>query len=263
VRRIVCRVVSGYVARSAVRGQAFVYAAGMATIACDADMFSGERECCLRSVVEFPVRPGDGVVARRANGRRKAGLDVRRIRRGVELINVAAAASRGGVGITSARMALRALQSRVRIGQREELGVIEGCLVPSRGGVAGRAGGGREACLRVRRIVRGIVLRHVAGGAIRRCACEFAIDVAQVAGHIYVLPDQREIGELVVVKRGVEPRCRVVAGLALLRETRLHVRGIVCLIEIRGVASVAIRRCAFELAVDVAGRAFQGRMCTG
>jgi len=87
--------------------------------------------------------------------------------RGAVVVRGVAAIARGGrAGIVVAGMTLRALQIGVPVGKREELIVIEICLVPPRRGVACGAGGSREAGLGVGRIIRGVVVRDVAGGAI-------------------------------------------------------------------------------------------------
>lgn len=65
---------------------------------------------------------------------------------------------------------------------------------------------------------------------------------------------------LVVVKRCTEPACRGVANLALLRERGLHMVRISRGCEIFGMATVTIRRGAFEFSTDVAGCTFQSGM---
>lgn len=84
--------------------------------------------------------------------------------------------------------------------------------------------------------------------------------MALIARHVDVLADQRKRCG-VVIEGGVEPTRRIVAGLALLGESRLHVGRIIRGVEILGVAAVAIRRRSFELPVDVASSAIKRRVC--
>jgi len=144
----------------------------------------------------------------------------------------------------------------VAIGEREELIVIEGGRVPSRGGMTSGAGGCREPGLCMRRVVGGVVVRDVAGSAIRRRPDVLVVDVALRARHVYVFADER-IARGAVIEFGVEPSGCVVADLALLREAHLDVGRAVGGVEILGVASVATGRSALELASDVAGGAFK------
>lgn len=137
--------------------------------------------------------------------------------------------------------------------------MVEICGVPTRGSVAGGAGGGRKTCLQMRRIVRAVVLLHVARSAIRRGSHELAIDVALQTRNAYMLADQREIRGLVVIEGGVEPTGRVVAGGAHPRDkTRLRVRRIIGGGVILRMATVAICGSPLEFAADVAGRTVQG-----
>jgi len=118
-----------------------------------------------RIVIEFRVEPGDGSVAHRAVLREVGAHMIRdaRHRRGLVVIRrVAAVARRRRVRVVPADVALRALQIGVPVGQREKLSVIEIGRVPARGRVAGSAGRCRKSGLGMRRIVRGIVCRHVA-----------------------------------------------------------------------------------------------------
>ena len=64
-----------------------------------------------------------------------------------------------------------------------------------------------------------------------------------------------------MIKGGSAPRCRVVALLARLRESRLHMVRIRCRVEILHVAADTIRRCSRELPTDVALIAGHSRVC--
>ena len=162
VRRIVGAVVIGEVARRAIGRESFVDASRVASGAYDADVLARERERGLSVVVEFTVGPHDCVVARGADGGLEAGLRVRRIVRAVVVGRVASGAGGGSVCIVPARVALRTLQVRVPVGQREKLIVVKGRSIPACGRVARGTSRSREAGLGVRRVVRAVVIGHVA-----------------------------------------------------------------------------------------------------
>jgi len=230
----------------------------VATRARHPDVFPREWEGCLGIVIEFSVRPGDRVVARRADRWSKPCLRVRRIGRSVVLVHVAAAASCRRIGVISADVALRALQIGVRVGQREKLCMIEIRVAPARRRVARSAGRCCKPGLRMRRIVSAVVFLHMTRSAVCRRAGELTVDMALIARHSVVLRDQREFGGRVVVKSRIQPARRVVAGRAERGcETSLRVGRVVRGVVILRVAAVAIRRCAFEFPADVASRAFQ------
>lgn len=263
VRRIISCVIRRDVTRSAIRGQALIYAARVAGRAGNPDMFSRQGERCLGVVIEFPVRPGDRIVASRANHRSEARLCMRRVARSVVLVDVATAAGGRRIRKISAHVALRALQVGVRIGQREKLCVIEIRVAPARGRVAGSASRRREPRLHVRRIISGVVLCRVAGSAISRRAGELPVDMALIARDGVMLGDQRECRLGVVVKVGVEPtRCVVAGRTHVRREPRLRMRRVVRAVVILRVAAVAIGGRAREFPADVAGSAFERRMRT-
>lgn len=71
------------------------------------------------------------------------------------------------------------------------------------------------------------------------------------------------VREECMVKLCTEPIDRRVAGGAIVRQAKLHVRGIVGACEIRCVTCVAGRRRPFEYVVDVACRARQCGMRPG
>ena len=108
----------------------------------------------------------------------KAGLRVRRRVRGVVLGHVTAGASGGRVRVVAAGVALRALQVCMPVGQREELIVVERRCVPACRCMARGAGGSRKSRLRVRRVVRAVVIGHVARRAVRRRAHVLVVDMA-------------------------------------------------------------------------------------
>ena len=108
-------------------------------------------------------------------------------------------------------------------GELRVLRVVEGRACPRRRGMAGRARGREE--LRLGRVawIRGVVvIRLVTSHASRRQRRVIAVDVAEGAGRRGMRARQREC-RVVVVEGGVGPHGRVVAQIALLRESRGHV----------------------------------------
>ena len=102
-----------------------------------------------------------------------------------------------------------------------EPGVVERRARPCCRGVAGLASGW-ETGRRVIRIRGGLVVALVTGEAVSRNRRVVVVHVATGAGHGRVLAGQRKRGGA-VIERGRNPRRRVVADLALLRESRLSV----------------------------------------
>ena len=97
-------------------------------------------------MIEFPVHPGDRVMATGAHRGRKTELDVvHGSSSRVVFVHVATLAGRWRRGIICAwEVALRTLQSRVRIGQRKKRVVVEIGGVPACGRMAIRAISGSE-----------------------------------------------------------------------------------------------------------------------
>ena len=127
-----------------------------------------------------------GCVVALRTGLRKCGLHVIRIRRSLEILQVAADASRIGAGqvVVAIHVALRALHRCVRPRQREpRSGVIKRCTVP-RSRVVALLAGLREPGLNVIRVRRGIEIFDVARSAISRRADKVAIDMALGAGDV-------------------------------------------------------------------------------
>lgn len=108
--------------------------------------------------------------------------------------------------------------------------MVEGGARPRSRVVAQRAGSGESRC-QVVGIGGALIILLVAGVAVRRRVRVLAIDVAAGAGHSGVRAGQREAGG-VVIEAGRNPRCRVVAHLALLREPGGRVVRIVGVLEI-------------------------------
>lgn len=256
VRRIIGCVVIGEVTGGAISRKAFVDAARVAGGASDGDMLARERKRSLGVVVKFSVGPRNRVVAGGANRWSETGLRVRRRGCAVVLRRMTTGASGGRARVIASSVALRALQIRMPVCEREKLVVVEGRAVPASRRMARGARRSYKPCLRVRGIVRAVVIGNVARRAVRRSAGEFAVDMALRARHGYVLADQGERCR-VVIEIGVEPSRRVVTQLALLRESRLRVWWIIRRVEILGMTPVAIGGRPLELAPDVTGRALQ------
>ena len=149
------------------------------------------------------------------------------------VVNVAADTSVIAVGLCL-RVAVGALENGVvaRIGVaggahpsgvavvcREER-VIERGACPRRSGVA-RVTSRWESSGLVVRIRSRVVVRLMAANAGGRQRCVVIVYVATGARHSRVKPSERE-GCVVVVERGRNPRCRVVAYVAGLRESNLR-----------------------------------------
>lgn len=92
------------------------------------------------------------------------------------------------------------------------------------------------------RVVRGIVVLHMAGAACRWRA-RISIRMALNAGRGHVLPGQREVGA-VVIECGVAPSGLIMTGCTIGTEARCHVVRIGGRIVIVHVASAAGRRGA-------------------
>lgn len=90
------------------------------------------------------------------------------------------------------------------------------------------------------RVVRGIVVLHVAGAACRWRAC-VAVRMALDAGRGHVLPGQREVGAI-VIECGVAPSGLIMTGCTVGAEARCDVIRIGGRIVIVDMASAAGRR---------------------
>src|SRR5271169_4615370 len=96
----------------------------------------------------------------------------------------------------------------------------------------------------------GIIL-GMATVAIRRQRAGEVVGVAGTAGYACMRAGQGKRG-LAVVKRSRLPRCGVMADLALLRNTCLHMVWSGRLVKVLRVATVAIGRRVCELPIEVA-----------
>ena len=145
--------------------------------------------------------------------------------RAVEIIQVAGGAGGAVQAVVAVYVALRTLQWHVRPGQCETCRcVIESCVRPSHGRVAGVAGL-RKASLGVIRISRGLVILQVAGGAGSAVQGVVSVYVTLGAGQWDVRPGQRESGSS-VVESSASPGRGAMATLAGLRKRSLHVVGV-------------------------------------
>ena len=112
------------VARIAIRGKVLIVVVHMALVAWHAYVSAGERPS-VRTVVEFPVGPRHRVMTHLA-GLRESDSLVWRIVSLVVVVQMAGHARRVGQFVVVVHVALCALQSRVRAGQRPScLAVIE------------------------------------------------------------------------------------------------------------------------------------------
>ena len=125
----------------------------------------------------------------------------------------------------------------VRAGIDGELAVCKRRAGPGGCRVAVGAGG-RETGRGVVGIIRGLILRFVAGITIRGSTSENVIDVASGTGHVDMSACQRE-GRVVVVERSGAPGCGGVTDFASLRVSAGNVIRISRLLEIVQVAGDA------------------------
>jgi len=179
-----------------------------------------------------------------------------RIRRSLEILQMARHASGRGQVVVSVQMALSALHRDMGSGKGEGcLRVIESCRRPCCGGVADIASL-RNSGGHVVRIVRCLIVLQVAAHASGRRQIEVAICVALIALQVRVSSRQRE-SDRVVIESSRLPRCCRVTFLTGLRKAKRDVIRIRRLLEIRKVASDARSRRPFVLPSHVASRTIQ------
>jgi hypothetical protein len=185
----------------------------VALITLQRDVSAGQREPS-RGVVKSSAGPICGVVALLARSR-ESRLYVVRTGRAIEVFHVAGGAIGRRAHKLSVDMALRARHAHVRALQREvrELVVIESGRIPRALVVANRASG-REARLRVRRIVGLIEIRHVAAVAGGGRIIELPAGVTSCAVERGVCTHQREASELQVIELRAHPVVHRVALFA-------------------------------------------------
>ena len=253
VARIIGRLEIGHVARSAgcIRRRQSVIPICVALCARHGGMEAGQRPAG-GGVIECPITPRGRVMAL-LTGLREIRLHVVWIGRGLEIGEVARHASRirAGQGVVPVNVTLTALQSVMRARQSEPRSrVIECGAVPTCGVVA-LLTGLREIGLHVARIVRVLEICQVARYA--GCAGQIvvSIDVALGALHSRMRAGQGE-ARLGVVKLCRLPGPCVMAGLAGLRESLLHVVWIGRPLKILQVARHARRSRQIVVPVDVA-----------
>ena len=146
---------------------------------------------------------------------RESRLHVVWVGRAVEILDMARGAIGGRAHKLPVDVALRAGNGRVCARQLElrKHVVVESRRIPRGGTVAGLAAG-REARLRVRRIVRLVEIRHVAADASGRCSHELVASVAGVAVQSRVGAGQGKARELQMVELRAHPVVHRVARLA-------------------------------------------------
>lgn len=198
-------------------------------------------------VIEVCVAPGIRIVAVLA-GLRNSGTDVIRIRRLLEVRQVAGHAGRTQAGEHPAGVALRALRARMRTGQRE-LGhgvVIELHTQPVHRAVAHRTFL-REARRLVGRILCSVEILQMATGAGGASAGEVVIQVTGGAIDARMRTRQRKAGELGMIELRAQPAIHRVALLAIRGVANAGVARVVGLRVVGGVARYAGSREANKL----------------
>lgn len=174
---------------------------GVALRAGQSGMCAGQRK--HRCVIECGRSPVSGRVAQSAICR-EAGRHVSGVRGPGKIRLVAAVAGRWQRCIVVIGMATRARNSRMCAGQRESRVVmVKGRRRPGRSVMAGRAGCG-EADLSVIGICCAVVIRRVAGVAIRRHGCVVIVGMALSAWNSKMSPRQRK-GPRRVIESGRAP----------------------------------------------------------
>ena len=213
---------------------------------------AGQRES-RRRMVKTRARPRSRVVALRA-GLREPGLHVVRLRRALEVFQVATDASRVGTSqvVVPIHVALSALRGRVRPGQGEPGGRVVEIRAHPRGGVVALRAGLREPGLHVVRVGRALEILQVAAHASCICAGQavVVVGVALDALNAAMRTRQRETGGRVIESRA-RPRGGVVALRAGLREPGLHVIRLRRALEILQVAAHASCICTSQAVVAV------------
>lgn len=172
-------------------------------------------------------------------------------------VRVTVDAGEGGViGRINVARSARSPHAGMRAGINREPGVIKGGSCPRSGVVAQRAGGG-EGRRGVVGISGALIIRLMAGVAVRGRSRKLAVNVATGAGHGGVRAGQREGCGVVVEARG-RPGRRRMAHLTLLREPSCCVIRVIGVLEVLQVAGHALSAQVGELPARVAALALQG-----
>jgi len=183
---------------------------------------------------------------------------VRRIRGPGKVCLVASIAGGGQrAAVVIVGVAACARHCYVRAGQRKRGAVVvKRRTRPRRSVVALRAIGRESLVGRIRRVVVVSLVAAVAGR--RQCAGIIVVRVASCASHRHVRASQWVMPVQGVVEQRVVPTGRVMARSAIVRQSKLHVRWIAAVDEVRGVAGIALGRSSREHIIDMACRALQG-----
>ena len=170
---------------------------------------------------------------------RESRRHVIRIIRRVVVRHVAQVAGAARQVVVVVHVALRALQVRVPVGQRETHRiVVEACGLPGRRVVAGLAGRGEIGGHMVR-VAGLLIIRHMAAAARRRRTFELIVDVAGVARERGMRAGQRVSRELQVIEVDPEPVVEAVALFAGGGESSRHVVGAGGRLKLLRVAGIA------------------------
>ena len=157
------------------------------------------------------------------------------------------------------RVARTAHSARATVIGREP-GVVESCVQPAAGVVAGGAGR-RKPDRNVVRIVGGLVVGFMTAVTVRRKRRVVVVHVAKRTSGVGVRP--REWENIIVVEGRGRPRARAVADVALLREACGGVIWVIRGLIFLQVAGYACRVRQAVVVVDVTLRALQGRVSSG
>ena len=247
VRRVRSALEGRQVAAHALRRRSGKVAAGVALRALHGDVRARQRKCRL-VVIETCVEPAGRIVALLASLREAAGHMVG-IGGALEVRQVAAHALRWRAGEVAAPMALRALHSRVRSGQREcSLVVIERRRQP-RFGVMTTGAILRESRRPVIWICGRVESRQMASYAAGGRGGEFVVRVTLRAVQPGVRAGEGEAGEFRMIELRSHPSLHGVALLAVGGEIERRVAGVVGFLKVCGMARDTFGGEAGELAV--------------
>ena len=233
----------------------------MALLAGDGRVRAGQREPS-GVVIEFSPEPLRGGVAELAV-LREAGRGVIGMGGGSVFLEVAGRTIRAERRVLAIGVAQSASRRGVRAGQRKLGGaVIELRPEPLRGGVASLAVL-RESGGDVVRILGGLIIPEMAGGAGYVQAGVDATRMALQTGNRRVGSGKRELGHGSVIEGCAQPLCGVVAGGAGLWESRGGVVGILGGLVVLQMTGNAIGADGGEVAVGMALQAGDGGVRSG
>ena len=181
----------------------------------------------------------------------------------LEILKVTSDAERAGQLVIIVDVALVALDRGMESGKRPTGGrMIKRCSEP-RGCAVAHGAVRREAYGRVRRIVSGVEIAHVARStlSVRSGQLVVAINVTLLTGNCRVKPGENPTCAC-MIESGIAPVGRVMALLAALRKVCLHMVGIRRALEIFQVAGSTRGARKLVIVVHMALRAGRAGVCT-